>query len=119
MAVKLGTCIVKLYEETLENDFSVELSEDSLDVLKKCEENKTLAEYDRCFFAFAKTKKDDEDFIRMIFAMREGTKKVKNVERIVKLIKNVEDRLTYVNKCNIKYVEGFVYIDMLKEIVTE
>ena len=109
--------IAKLYNECLNNeDENLESTKDIQDVLEYCEEKKRLTEHNGNFFAFVKSMSGDRKAIRMIYAVRQGKKKVFNVENIMRLIREIERSLIYVDRTNTKEQDGFFYLDIIKEL---
>ena len=108
--------IRKIYDETSENGFIINAAEQPIEVIRECEKNKSLVEHEGNFWAFAKVIIKDVSYVRMIFAVREGSKKVHNIEKVTGLVKNLENVLIFVDETKIVKSDGFIYLDVLKKI---
>ena len=109
--------IAKLYNECLGNeDENVDASKDIQDVLEFCEQHKRLTEHEGNFFAFVRSMSGERQAVRMVYAIRQGKKKVFNVENVMKLIREIERALIYVDRTNTKEQDGFFYLDITKEL---
>tara|TARA_Y100000310_G_scaffold342450_1_gene445767 strand:- start:2966 stop:3325 length:360 start_codon:yes stop_codon:yes gene_type:complete len=110
--------ILKLYDSAINSNLEVEEEETSKGVLGQCKDySEQILEYKELNAAFVKTKKGDEDYIRMVFELKppkNSRSKVQNIERIVQLIKSLEKTLVVVNKCSYDLVDGDVYLDAVK-----
>lgn len=109
--------IKKLFDETLNGNFYLENSDSSLEFIRKCEKNDKLVEHNRTFWGFSKLKNDNGDelnSIRMVFALREDSKKVKNSSKIMELISELEEVLIELDDCQVYRIDGFMYLDTLK-----
>ena len=120
--------IKKLYDESINRDFSVETNSTGEDVFWETNKVGFVVKYDGYTLAFAKSTHKDKDCIRILCAIRTKTKieedgekvsirvekKVKIIEYTMEFISIVEDALTYVDECKIYEIRDFVYIDMIK-----
>lgn len=109
--------ISNLYQECLsDSDESVDPENDIRDILEYCESKKRLTEHDENFFAFVRSINGTRQCVRMVYAIRQGKKKVFNVEKIMGLIREIERALIFVDKTRTKEEDGFFYLDIIKEI---
>jgi len=109
--------IADLYNECSSNkDENVNITNDIQDILEYCEKHNRLTEHDGNFFAFVKSMSGKRQAIRMIYAIRQGKKKVFNVENIMKLIREIERSLVFVDRTKTKEQDGFFYLDIIKEL---
>ena len=90
---------------------------DSRDVLKYCEAKNTFTKHDSDLFAFVKCKKDNgTEYIRMVCLVKLSKKKVDNVGSIMSVISCIERVLIFVDSCDANESEGFMYLDIIKEL---
>jgi hypothetical protein len=108
------TAIRKLFKETKDGDFFIASSESAIEVIREGGKQNNLIEKDKVFWTFCKTKHDDLDAVRMVFALREANKKVHNVERVTSIIRELETVLTFVDKCTTTKSDGFIYLEAIK-----
>ena len=108
--------INKLVEETINGKFIVDLNLEPIEVIRMGEKEKKLIEHDGFFWTFAKTRFEKKKAIRMVFALREKTKKVYNVGRITDLIAELENVFVYVDRCEITNSDNFIYLDVVKKL---
>ena len=110
--------IQKLYREVLESeDESIDPAKDVHFVLEYCENNNRLTEHEGNYFAFVRSvDKEDKTAVRMIFSVKQGKKKVCNVEKIMSLIRSMENALIYVDSCKTHTEDNFVHLDVKKRI---
>jgi len=110
--------IQKLYTETVSGNFSVDIDEDPIEIIRLGEKESKLVEHvvdkERYFWTFGKCQLEDKPAIRMIFAIREKNKKVYNVEKITSLIKDLEHLFVYLDVCKTENTDGFIYLDAIK-----
>jgi len=114
--IKNKKIIKKLFEEAINDKFTVEMELEPLEVIRAGEKKQKLVEYDGYFCTFAKTTLEGCKAIRMIFALREKTKKVYNVGRITEVVENLEDIFVYIDKCEITNADNFIYLDAVKKL---
>jgi len=107
----------KSYDEALTSNFTVDLSDPAVDVIRKNEESNKLteADNDRVYWFFAKTKKPTS--MRMIFAVKETSRgRVRNLERITNIVRDVECMLSYVDSFETTKSGNIVYLDIVKKL---
>ena len=72
------------------------------------------------YWGFVRTTSNDIPCVRMIFAIKEGKGgKVHNIEKITNLIRCIESVLVFVDNIDISKDEGFMYLDVVKNIVVK
>jgi hypothetical protein len=108
------TAIKKLVEETKSGDFFIASDEPVIEVIREGGKQNKLVEKDNVFWSFCKTTYEGEDAIRMVFALREGNKKVLNVNKQMKIIEELEAVLIYIDRCLTSNSDGFMYVDAIK-----
>jgi hypothetical protein len=105
--------VKKLYNETVSGDIVLDSEALPVDIIRECNDKKTLCEHDGFYMAFCKAKHEDQKCVRMIFAIKEGNK-VKNISKIMDMIKNLESVFVYMDQCLTSKENGFSYIDAIK-----
>lgn len=110
--------ISKLFKECVDNneDENIDPSTDVQDILRYCEKHERLTEHNGNYFAFVKTSSNDFPAVRIICAIKQGKKKVFNVEKIMKLVREIEKSLIFIDSTHTKKQDNFFYLDMIKEL---
>jgi len=112
--------IKKLFRETLINGIFLDFDSMTRDVVDSCEEQGKLFTYKGLFVASVRTTSDNADYIRIVFVVKESESgKVKDIDKIFDLIRDVESALVCVNKCEQSKSDGFIYIDVLKKLIPD
>lgn len=117
---QLEPLIRKLYDESESEDESYPASEMVWqDVRYRCEERNTFTQHGDDFFSFLKCiSADGKEFIRMVCSVKLGKKKVDNVTNIMCVIRAVENVLIFIDSCDAIESDGFMHLDMIKELKT-
>lgn len=63
---------------------------------------------------------ESSECIRIVFALKEGDGgKVQNIERVIQIIKDLEEVLVYIDQCRQTKGDGFIYLDVIKKLDIE
>lgn len=109
--------ITRLYNLVIVNGSVVNEGEDIENITEICEKKGLFIVREDSYWSFVKTKFNDQNSIRMIFALKENSGgKVHNIDRIIELIRNIEKTLIFVDNINIVKKSGFIYLDVIKFI---
>jgi hypothetical protein len=115
MAISLPKAITRLFSEVVTNGIVVPENEKVETITALCEKKGQFIFYVDSYWSFVKTKFNDIDCIRMVFALKENSGgKVHNIDRVVELIKNVERTLIYVDCIRVMKKTDFIYLDVIK-----
>jgi len=118
MAISQSKAITRLYNDVVINGIVADQNESIENITGMCEKKGQFIFRVDSYWSFVKSKFNDENCIRMIFALKENAGgKVHNIDRIIELIKNVEKTLIFVDHINIIKGDGFIYLDIIKLIV--
>lgn len=124
---KARNAVLKLYNESLNRDFSVANDCPGEDVFWEANKSGYVVRYNGYTLAFAKCTKNEKDCIRIMCAIRtkmkvqdgdkeaiKTEKKVKVIEHIIDFIRVLEDSLSFIDECNVYEVRNFMYVDSVK-----
>ena len=115
MAASLSKIITKLFNEASTYNVSVPEDEPIENVIKKCEEKGQFVFQGDYFLSFVKSTYNGQKCIRIIFAIKEEAGgRLKNIERLVDILKIVEKTLIFVDKAVTERGENFIYLDIIK-----
>jgi hypothetical protein len=115
MAISLPKAITRLFGEVVANGIDVPENEKIETITALCEKKGQFIFYVDSYWSFVKTKYDNNNCIRMIFALKENNGgKVQNIDRVVELIKNVEKTLIFVDSIKVIKKTDFIYLDIIK-----
>lgn len=115
MAASLSKVILKLFNEVSAYDVSVSEDEPIENVIKKCEKKGQFVFQGDYFLSFVKSTYQGQKCIRMIFAIKEETGgRLRNIERLVDILKVVEKTLIFVDRALTDKGDGFIYLDIIK-----
>lgn len=117
MAASLSKVITKLFNEASTYSLNVPEGEPIESVIKKCEEKGQFVFQGDYFLSFVKSTFNGQECIRMIFAIKEEAGgRLKNIERLVDILKVVEKTLIFVDKALTERGENFIYLDIIKAL---
>lgn len=115
MAISQPKAIIRLYSEVIQNGTVVNENETIENITGICEKKGQFIFHIDSYWSFVKSKFNDKDCIRMIFALKENSGgKVHNIDRITELIRNIEKILIFVDDIKIVKMGGFIYLDVIK-----
>ena len=118
MAASLSKVITKLFNEASTYNVSVPEGEPIESVIKKCEEKGQFVFQGDYFLSFVRSTFNGKNCIRMIFAIKEETGgRLKNIERLVDILKIVEKTLVFIDKAVTERGENFIYLDIVKVLL--
>ena len=117
MTLSKPKAILRLYNEALKNDLCVNENEEISKIIEICEKAGKYIFHIDSYWSFVKSNKNQKPCIRMIFALKENDGgKVQNIDRIMELIRDVENVLLYVDNIDIVKSDKFIYLDIIKNI---
>jgi len=131
---KIADGIKKLFVETLSTKPEIDLNINCYDVIKFCEKNKKLFKIElsqkeqktdneelkivektnNLILGFVKGKDEDNEFIRMIFAINDDNKKIKSGQKLTELLAIIEKSVVFVDSISIGQVSNMPCLDMVK-----
>ena len=112
--------IRKLFRETLIDGVFLEENCLTRDIVDACEEQGKLYGYKGLFIAAARTSSEGVDCIRIIFVIKESESgKVKDIDKVFELIRDLEQALVCVDKCEQTKSDGFIYLDIIKRLIPD
>jgi hypothetical protein len=112
--------IRKVFNDTLQIGISCPSELSSRDVLDFCEKSDRLFFYKDSLIAPTRTVFESSECIRIVFALKEGDGgKVQNIERVIQIIKDLEEVLVYIDQCRQTKGDGFIYLDVIKKLDIE
>ena len=115
MAASLSKVITKLFNEASAYNVTVPEDEPIDNIIKKCEKKGQFVFQGDYFLSFVKSTYNGQNCIRMIFAVKEETGgRLKNIERLVEILKIVEKTLIFVDKAVTEKGDNFIYLDVIK-----
>jgi len=124
---KACNAILKLFNESLNRDFSVSSDCQGEDIFWEANKLGHVVRYNGYTLAFAKCTKNENDCIRIMCAIRTKSKvqdgdkeaikvekKVKIIERAIEFISVLEKTFSFIDECNVYEVRNFMYVDSIK-----
>lgn len=114
--LKRQRAIKKAFKSTFEDGLELENELNFYDILRDCENADKLFKYEDAFLGFCLTEIDNKSVVRMIIAMKEEKRKVKNVQNMCDLIYDLEWALTYVDNIYVRRANGLICLDAYKII---
>jgi len=108
--------IQKVFKDTLTNGITLDEAIPVREVIEECEKNNKLFSYKDMFIAPIKTTLDGLESIRIIFTVKEESGKVQNIERIMTLVKELEEILVHLDYCRLDKNDNFIYLDIIKKL---
>ena len=119
MTLSQPKAILRLYNEILKNGLTLKENEKISKIIESCEKDgKYIFNTESgSYWSFVKSTKNNEPCIRMIFAVKENNGgKVQNIDRIISLIKNVENTLLFIDFIEIVKDDKVIFLDIVKII---
>jgi len=112
--------IKKLFRETLIDGIFLKENCSARDVVDICEEQGKLFSHKGLFIGAGRTSYKKSDCIRIVFVIKESNSgKVKDIDRVFELIKEIEQAIIYIDHCEQMKSDGFIYIDIVKKLLPE
>ena len=72
------------------------------------------------FIAAVRTASEGADVIRIVFVVKESESgKVKDIDKVFDLIRDLEQALVCVDKCEQTKSDGFIYVDVIKRLIPD
>lgn len=98
----------------------LEESSSTRDVVDACEEQGKLFGYKGLFIAAIRSSTNEIDCIRIVFVVKESESgKVKDIDKVFNLMRDLEQALICVDKCEQTKSDGFIYIDVIKKLIPD
>jgi len=117
MAISQTKAITRLYNEVIKNGLVVNEQETIQAITELCEKKGQFILHVDSYWSFVKSIYKNKPCIRMIFSLKETSNgKVQMIDRIIELIKNIENILIFVDALNIQKNSEFTYLDVIKNI---
>ncbi|MEM4260776.1 MAG: hypothetical protein QXG00_06060 [Candidatus Woesearchaeota archaeon] len=109
----------KLFYDTLFDGIFVSESFSTRDIVEECEKQGKLYSYKGLFIAPVRSTYNNADCIRIVFVIKSTDNgKVQDVDKVLNLLKDIEDAFTYVDICRQINHDGYMYIDTVKKVLS-